>query len=181
MSKRTERWIQQLIAGLEQPVLLGRVSGLFGVQGWVKVFSFTRPREAILDYDRWFLSQDGKWEPAKVAEGKQHSKTVIVRLDGIHDRDQAAALIGKDIAISRDDLPKTEVGSYYWADLEGMQVLHRDGTELGEVAYLMETGANDVLVVKQGRRERLIPYTRNAIRGVDLARHEICVDWDKEF
>jgi len=163
---------------LEQPVLLGRVSGLFGVQGWVKVFSFTRPREAILDYDRWFLSQDGEWQPAKVAEGKQHSKTVIVRLDGIHDRDQAAALIGKDIAISRDDLPKTGVGSYYWADLEGMQVLHRDGTELGEVAYLMETGANDVLVTK-GERERLIPFIADqVILDVDFAKGIITVDWE---
>lgn len=158
--------------------MLGRVTGLFGVQGWVKVFSFTRPREAILDYDRWFLSQDGEWQPAKVAEGKQHSKTVIVRLDGIHDRDQAAALIGKDIAISRDDLPKTEVGSYYWADLEGMQVLHRDGTELGEVAYLMETGANDVLVTK-GERERLIPFIADqVILDVDFAKGIITVDWE---
>jgi len=142
------------------------------------VFSFTRPREAILDYDRWFLSQDGEWQPAKVAEGKQHSKTVIVRLDGIHDRDQAAALIGKDIAISRDDLPKTGVGSYYWADLEGMQVLHRDGTELGEVAYLMETGANDVLVTK-GERERLIPFIADqVILDVDFAKGIITVDWE---
>lgn len=142
------------------------------------MFSFTRPREAILDYDRWFLSQDGEWQPAKVAEGKQHSKTVIVRLDGIHDRDQAAALIGKDIAISRDDLPKTEVGSYYWADLEGMQVLHRDGTELGEVAYLMETGANDVLVTK-GERERLIPFIADqVILDVDFAKGIITVDWE---
>jgi 16S rRNA processing protein RimM len=163
---------------LEQPVLLGRVTGLFGVQGWVKVFSFTRPREAILDYDRWFLGQDGKWQPAEVAEGKQHGKTVIVRLDGVHDRDQATALIGKDIAISRNDLAKTEVGSYYWADLEGMQVLHRDGTELGEVAYLMETGANDVLVTK-GERERLIPFIADqVILDVDFAKGIISVDWE---
>ena len=142
------------------------------------MFSYTRPREAILDYDRWFLSQDGKWQPAEVTEGKQHSKTVIVRLDGVHDRDQAAALIGKDIAISRDDLPKTEVGSYYWADLEGMQVLHRDGTELGEVAYLMETGANDVLVTK-GERERLIPFIADqVILDVDFAKGIITVDWE---
>jgi len=163
---------------LEQPVLLGRVTGLFGVQGWVKVFSYTRPREAILDYDRWFLGHDGEWQPAEVAEGKQYSKTVIVRLDGVHDRDQAAALIGKDIAISRDDLPKTEAGSYYWADLEGMQVLHRDGTELGEVAYLMETGANDVLVTK-GERERLIPFiVDHVILDVDFAKGIITVDWE---
>ncbi len=158
--------------------MLGRVSGLFGVQGWVKVFSFTRPREAILDYDRWFLSQDDEWQPAKVLEGKKHSKTVIVRLEGVNDRDEAAALIGKNIAISRDDLPKTEVGSYYWADLEGMQVLHRDGTELGEVAYLMETGANDVLVTK-GERERLIPFVADQIiLDVDFAKGIITVDWE---
>jgi len=159
-------------------VVLGRVSGLFGVKGWVKIFSHTRPREAILDYEKWFLMQDGLWQPAQVVEGKRHGKSVIACFEGVEDRDEAAGLVGCDIAISRDDLPEADAGSYYWSDLEGLQVVHRDGTELGNVAYLMETGANDVLVT-EGERERLIPFIADkVILDVDLDKGVITVDWE---
>jgi 16S rRNA processing protein RimM len=141
------------------------------------VFSYTQPREAILEYDRWYLKRQGEWQATAIAEGKRHGKTVIARFDGVDDRDDAAALVNCDIAIDRDDMPAAEDGSYYWADLEGMRVLHRDGTELGRVAYLMETGANDVLVVA-GERERLIPFVvGEVILGVDLDKGVISVDW----
>jgi len=157
---------------------LGRVSGLFGVKGWVKVFSYTQPREAILDYDRWLLKREGAWQTASIAEGKRHGKSVIARLEGVDDRDQASELIGRDIAITRDSLPEAADGSYYWADLEGMRVVHRDGTELGRVAYLMETGANDVLVT-EGERERLIPFIADrVILDVDFSKGVISVDWE---
>jgi 16S rRNA processing protein RimM len=142
------------------------------------VFSYTQPREAILDYDRWFLKQKGEWQAAAVSEGKRHGKTVIVHIDGVDDRDQAAGLVDCDIAVERDALPVAEQGSFYWADLEGLRVIHRDGTELGRVAYLMETGANDVLVV-QGEQERLIPFVADkVILGVDLDSGVINVDWE---
>jgi len=157
---------------------LGRVSGLFGVKGWVKVFSYTRPREAILDYDRWFLKKKGEWQAASIQEGQRHGKGVIAHLQGVDDRDQAADLIGCDIAIARDSLPEADEGSYYWADLEGMRVVHRDGSELGRVAYLLETGANDVLVTA-GERERLIPFiAEKVILDVDFATGIISVDWE---
>ena len=165
-------------SALSQPVLLGRIVGLFGVKGWVKVFSYTKPREAILEYDRWFLGKQGEWQTASIAEGKRHSKSVIVQLDGVNDRDDASALIGCDVAIDRDDMPKAEDGSYYWADLEGLKVVARDGAEFGHVAYLMETGANDVLVVR-GEQERLIPFIADTvIIDVDLAEGVITVDWE---
>lgn len=158
--------------------MLGRVSGLFGVKGWVKVYSYTRPREAILEYDRWYLKQQDAWRAAAISEGKRHGKTVIAHIEGIDDRDEAAGLVNCDIAVERDAMPKTEAGSYYWTDLEGMQVVHRDGTDLGRVAYLMETGANDVLVV-QGEQERLIPFVaEEVILGVDLEKGVISVDWE---
>ena len=158
--------------------MLGRVTGLFGVKGWVKVFSYTQPREAILEYDNWFLMQGGTWQATSVVEGKRHGKGVIVHLDGVADRDQAADLIGCDIAIARDDLPEPGDGSYYWGDLEGLRVVHRDGTELGKVAYLMETGANDVLVT-DGEQERLIPFiVDKVILDVDFAAGLITVDWE---
>ena len=158
--------------------MLGRVSGLFGVKGWVKVFSYTRPRETILDYERWFLRQQGDWRPVGVREGKRHGKSVIACLEGVDDRDTAAGLIDCDIAVSRDDLPAAEEGTYYWADLEGLEVVHKDGTVLGTVAYLLETGANDVLVL-EGEKERLIPFiAEEVILDVDIARGVIRVDWE---
>ena len=161
-----------------QPVVLGRISGLFGVRGWVKVYSYTEPREAVLNYGRWLLSVSDGWREATVAEGQRHGKTVIARIDGYVDRDQAAELVGAEIAVPRDALPETGEDRFYWSDLEGLRVVHRDGTELGTVAYLLETGANDVMVV-QGEQERLIPFVMGkVILGVDLADGRIDVDWE---
>lgn len=124
------------------------------------------------------MKDEGEWQAAKVQEGKRHGKSVIAHLQGVDDRDQAAALIGSDIAIPRDELPAAEDGSYYWLDIEGMQVVHRDGTDLGRVAYLMETGANDVLVT-EGERERLIPFiAEKVILDVDFDKGVISVDWE---
>jgi len=142
------------------------------------VFSYTQPREAVLDYDRWYLKRKGEWQATAVSEGKRHGKTVIVHFDGVDDRDDAAAFINCEIAIDRDEMPEAEDGSYYWSDLEGLRVIHRDGTELGRVAYLMETGANDVLVT-EGERERLIPFiAEKVVLDVDLAEGVISVDWE---
>lgn len=159
-------------------MLLGQVSGLFGVRGWVKVFSYTEPREAILGYSSWLLKRQGEWVAAEVEAGKRHGKTVIVHFAGVADRDEAAGLIGCDIAVERDEMPAPGEGSYYWSDLEGLTVLHRDGSELGRVTELIETGANDVLVVT-GETERLIPFVPGSvILDVDLAAGEIRVDWE---
>ena len=161
-----------------EPVVLGRITGPFGVQGWVKVFSYTEPREAVLEYGKWLLSGPDEWKQATVAEGKRHGKTIIARLDGCEDRDQAATLAGTEIAVLRDELPQAGEGHYYWSDLEGLQVLRKDGTDIGKLEYLIETGANDVMVVN-GEQERLIPFVMDkVVLGVDLARGVITVDWD---
>ena len=157
---------------------MGRITGLFGVRGWVKVFSYTEPREAVLDYNRWLLGRRDGWQEATVAEGQRHGKTVIARIDGYVDREQAAQLVGLDIGVPRGAMPEAESGRFYWSDLEGLRVLHRDGTELGKVAYLLETGANDVMVVK-GDGERLIPFVMDkVVLDVDLEKGEIEVDWE---
>jgi 16S rRNA processing protein RimM len=157
---------------------MGRITGLFGVRGWVKVYSYTEPREAVLNYDRWLLGRKNGWQEATVAEGQRHGKTIIARLDGYVDRDQAAGLVGADIGVPREAMPETESDQYYWSDLEGLRVLHRDGTELGKLAYLLETGAHDVMVV-QGEQERLIPFVLDkVVLGVDLDKGEIEVDWE---
>jgi len=142
------------------------------------VYSYTEPREAVLDYDRWLLSGKNGWQEATVAEGQRHGKTVIVRITGYDDRDQAVGLIGTEIGVPRDELPETDSDQYYWSDLEGLSVVHRDGTELGKVDHLLETGANDVMVVR-GETERLVPFVMDkVVLGVDLAKGEIRVDWE---
>ncbi len=161
----------------KDPVILGRISGLFGVMGWLKIFSYTEPREAILDFRVCLLVQNGSSRSVTIAEGKRHSKTVIVRLEGVNDRDAAAAYIGADIAVPKEQMPPPEAGHYYWSDLEGLKVVHRDGTVLGTVAYLLATGANDVLVVR-GDQEVLIPFIPGeVILAVDLGAGLISVDW----
>jgi 16S rRNA processing protein RimM len=160
------------------PVVLGRISGLFGVRGWVKVFSYTEPREAVLKYKGLLLGRNGDWQPIKVAEGQRHGKTVILRLEGVDDRDQAAALIGTEIGAMRSELPEPEDGHYYWLDLIGLKVVHRDGTELGTIKDMLETGANDVMVV-EGEQERLIPFIKGRIViNVDLNEKQVDVDWE---
>ena len=161
-----------------KPLVLGRISGLYGVRGWVKVHSYTEPREAILKYGSWLLEQDGVWRETSVAEGRKQGKTVVARLDAVTDRDMATAFVGMTIGVARSDLPETDSGEYYWTDLEGLQVIHRDGRILGKVAYLLATGANDVLVI-QGDQEVLVPFVKDeVIKGVDLATGIISVDWE---
>jgi 16S rRNA processing protein RimM len=163
-----------------EPVVLGRITGLFGVRGWVKVFSYTEPREAVLNYKHWLLRKQGEWQSATVAEGRRHGKTVIVRVEGFDDRDRSAELIGSEIGIPRSEMPEAGEGQYYWSDLEGMRVVHKGGSELGTVEYLLETGAHDVMVVT-GEKERLIPFVRNeVIIDVDLDEGVITVDWEWE-
>lgn len=162
-----------------EPVILGRVTGLFGVRGWVKIYSYTEPREAVLGYGPWWLRRDGSdWRQVRVTEGQRHGRSVVARLDGYDDRDAAAELLDADIAVAPEALPEPAEGQYYWHDLAGLEVVHRDGTRLGRVARILETGANDVLVV-EGDRERLIPFVpEKVILDVDLANGEILVDWE---
>jgi 16S rRNA processing protein RimM len=142
------------------------------------VFSYTEPREAVLQYKGLLLGQNGDWQSTKVAEGQRHGKSVILRLEGCDDRDQAAALIGAEIGTNRSELPEPEDGHYYWSDLIGLSVVHRDGTELGRVKDILETGAHDVMVV-QGEQERLIPFVNDeVVISVDLDEKRINVEWE---
>ncbi|RFA30868.1 ribosome maturation factor RimM [Alkalilimnicola ehrlichii] len=171
-----------MTAKQSQLLTVGRISGLYGVRGWVRIFSYTEPRERILEYVDWHLrSQDG-WREVELAEGRRHGKGIVARIEGVDDREQARALIGSDIGVSREQLPALEPGEYYWVDLEGLQVETESGHALGVVDYLFETGANDVLVVKGEDRERLLPFVLDqVVKRVDLESGLILVDWDPEF
>jgi 16S rRNA processing protein RimM len=165
----------------EKLLELGKISGVFGVKGWVKVYSYTDPREGITNYSPWRVKLKGQWREYTVEAGQRQGKTVIAKLEGIDDRDQAMLLSGGLIAIRSDQLQPLAEGEYYWHQLEGLQVVNLQGVELGIVDHMMETGANDVMVVK-GDRERLIPFTQgHTVELIDLDEGVITVDWDPEF
>lgn len=159
-------------------ILLGRVGAPWGVRGWVRLESFTEPRDALLDYADCRLRQGDSWQAARIEEGRRQGKALVARFAGSDDRDAAIALRGADIGVPRESLPEPQEGHYYWADLEGLAVRHRDGRLLGHVAYLLATGEHDVLVV-QGEREVLVPFVPGRyVLDVDLDNRVIDVDWE---
>ncbi len=163
-------------------ILLGQIHGLFGVKGWVKVFSYTRPRSQILNYARWYLGRDADCE-IKLENGRSHNDGVIAKLAGIDDRDQAVSLLEKEIWVEQDDLPKLTADEYYWYQLIGLQVFDTSKNTIGTLVRLMETGANDVMVVRDEKgAEHLIPYVmRQVIKKVNLDNKTMIVDWDIEY
>ncbi len=163
----------------ERQIAVGRVVGLFGVKGWVKIHSYTRPRDAIFHYRPWHLLVGGVARTVEVLEGRQQGKGLVALVAGCGDRDTAAALIDAEIAIDVSQLPARNEGEYFWADLEGLQVVNHDGVDLGRVSHLFETGANDVMVVK-GERERLIPFRAPVVKDVDLDTGVVHVEWDTD-
>jgi 16S rRNA processing protein RimM len=163
----------------EPQVVVGRVAGVFGVKGWIRVFSYTDPPDNILKYRQWRL--DAGALPVRVKSGAAHGRGVIAQLEGIDDRDVARALIGREIRIGRGQFRPVGADQYYWSDLMGLAVIDTRGVSFGTVVDLMETGANDVLVV-EGERRRLVPFlTGTVIRSVDLDARRIEVDWDADF
>jgi 16S rRNA processing protein RimM len=160
-------------------LVLGRIAGLFGVRGWIKIFSETEPRENILAYSPWYLGA-ARLEREPV-EGRRQGKSLIARLKGCDDRDQASGLVGLEIAVRRDQLPPASSDEFYWADLEGLRVETLAGAPLGRIDHLFATAANDVMVVR-GARERLIPFLwDDVVKDVDLYRGLMRIDWDPDF
>jgi len=165
----------------EELISVGKVSGIFGVRGWIKVYSYTETRENILTYSPWILRKGKESKEVQVIDGRRHGKTVVACLDGLNDRDEAAELNGWEILIHAQQLPKAKRGEYYWTDLVGLRVKTIDGTDFGIIEQMLETGANDVVVVA-GERERLIPFLQGqTIINIDLVAGEMLVDWDADF
>lgn len=146
------------------------------------MFSFTQPRENILQYSPWLLRKNDQSCEINVIGGQRHGNSVIAELEGVADRDAAVALMGSEILIRRQQLPKPKADEYYWADLIGLAVRTESGVALGKVDHLLETGANDVLVVMDGETERLIPFLqKQTVLNIDLDSGEMIVDWDPDF
>jgi 16S rRNA processing protein RimM len=165
----------------ERRILLGRILGAFGVRGEVKLQSFTDPESTLLRYQPWLLVHAGAEREISGAKGRQTAKGVIGTLPGIEDRDAAQALAGAEIYVPRSRMPKPKPGEYYWVDLEGLEVVNREGVLLGRVSHLFDTGSNQVIVA-DGERQRLIPFIEgDFVLGVDFDAGRIEVDWDAEF
>lgn len=161
-----------------EKLIVGQINGIFGVQGWVKIFSHTDPRANILDYSPWWIRCKGEWKQIKVVDSKVQSggKTLVALLENVNDREIAREYMGCEIAIDRTQLvnPSDEM---YWVDLIGCQVNTQEGVLLGEVTGMLETGVHDVMRV-EGVHGDLIPFVMDEfILSVDIDKKQIVVNW----
>jgi 16S rRNA processing protein RimM len=172
-------------------IVMGKVTSVYGIKGWVKVHSYTEPMENLLAYDDCYLEYDDTWQPVSFKDTKKHGKGLVALINGVETREQAQTYCQRNIAIPISNLPATEDGEYYWHQLEGLEVYTVEPEHqpllLGKVLQMMATGANDVLVVKHckgsiDKQERLLPWIpEQVIKDVDIQSGVIKVDWDPEF
>lgn len=159
----------------DELIAVGKVTGHFGVRGWLKVFSYTQPMENIANYPQWIVGG----EHIKGIKAKRHGKTMIAYIKGCDNRAKSQAYVGKDICISAADLDELPAGDYYWMQLVGLQVINLEGEAIGVIKSLFETGANDVLVVAdEAGTEHLLPYLMDqTVKEIDLEAGVMTVDW----
>lgn len=166
---------------------IGRIASPYGLQGWVWVYALTDPHENVFRYRPWYLRRRDRFDKIEVVKWRRQGKGLVAQLAGCDDRTAAEALQDVEIWTEREALPTLPVGDYYWSQLVGLAVWTASGHFLGVVDHLMETGANDVLVVRPAegsvdREERLIPYVpEHTVQAVDLAAGKILVDWEPDY
>ena len=171
----------------ENELVVGAINGVYGIKGWLKVYSYTSPIEQILEYQPWILRKGKKQQTLEISDGKQHGKGIIVRPDEFESRTDAESLIGYEVRILRSQLPALPEGDYYWYELRGLTVVNEAGEVLGLVKEMIETGANDVLVVAANEaslddKERLIPLVMDeVVLSVDTDASEIRVAWSSDW
>ncbi len=163
-------------------VIMGRVVGAHGIRGWIKVQPYTEYMDTLLDYNVWWLGpEQGPWREVKVLQSELHTKGPAVLLDDCPDRNASERLKGQLIAVPRCSLPEEDDGEHYWSDLMGMSVVNEAGEVLGVVVNLLETGANDVLIVKGDSGKILVPFVDSAVKEVDVSSRIIRVDWSADY
>lgn len=160
-------------------IVIGKIGSTYGIHGWLKIHTYTEFGSNLLEYQPWYLQGlNDKWDPIKIEDGKLYGKGLVAKFPGLDSPEEARLLTGKVIGIARSQLPALDENEYYWSDLIGLTVINQNGEALGKVIYLMETGSNDVLVVK-GEKEHAIPFLLGkVIKNIDLAKQEIHVDWE---
>ena len=168
--------------------VVGKLGSTYGIRGWLRIYSSTEQAESIFDYQTWFLKIKGEWQPTELENWRHHNHEIIVKLKGVDDREAAQTLANVEIGVDLSVFPELEEGDYYWHDLIGCSVVNLEGYTMGTVTEMMETGSNDVLVVKAntkdafGKQERLIPFLyEQVVKRVDLTTKTIEVDWDAGF
>jgi 16S rRNA processing protein RimM len=167
-------------------IVIGKIYSVHGVRGEVKVYSFTCPTTNLLQYKTWTLKREGCVMQFELVSGRGSDKFMVVKLKGLDDREQARLLAGFEICVPRDFFPELTDGEYYWHQLEGLRVIDQIGQLFGKIGHLLETGANDVMVVKPcagslDDRERLLPYTKECVLAIDFAAGEMRVEWGVDF
>jgi len=168
-------------------LIVGKITAVYGIKGWVKIFSHTDPMENIFNYKPWLVNVGGVLKPLEVETSKRHGKGLVAKLVGVDDRDIARKYCGLDISVAASQLPVLDAGEYYWSQLQDLLVYTESDQLLGKVSHLLETGSNDVLVVKGtadsiDQKERLLPYLPDqVIKNIDLETGTMRVDWDPEF
>ena len=168
--------------------VVGKLGSTYGIRGWLRVYSSTEYAESIFDYQPWFLKIKGQWQPTELESWKHHNHELIAKLKNVNDRETAKSLANIEIGVDLSVFPQLEEGDYYWHDLIGCNVVNLEGYAMGTVTEMMETGSNDVLVVRAnskdafGKQERLIPFLyEQVVKRVDLTTKVIEVDWDAGF
>ena len=155
---------------------MGRVADSYGVRGWVKVAPEGGVAETLAAAKEWWIGAHAH----KVGEAKVHGATVVARLSGVATREEARALRGQTVSVRRDSLPDPEKGTYYLADLVGLEVVNGRGVKLGTVKRFYSNGPQDVMEVS-GDRDRLIPWVAEKVLEVDLNTKIIQVDWEADW
>jgi 16S rRNA processing protein RimM len=168
-------------------IVLGRILAPYGVKGWVKVRTFGDDPESWKRMSRWWLGQDpegDQWRELWLDGFKAHAGGWVAKFTGLEDREGAESLGGLYVAAPREALPKTDADEYYWTDLIGLAVVTESGDALGRVESLIETGANQVLVVRDGdaaQSKRLLPFITQVIKAVDVPGGKITVAWQADW
>ena len=165
----------------EHPIIVGRIGGVHGVRGWVKLTSYTRPKENIFTYSPWLIHVNNAWHEIGVEESQQRGERLLVKMSGIDNPEDARGYMHCDLAVKREQLPPLKEGEYYWHDLIGLEVLNQDEISLGIIRKIAETGANDVLVISglgEDKARILIPLVMDVyVKQVDLIAKTMHVDW----
>lgn len=166
-------------------VVMARIAAPFGIKGWLKVQTFTEYADSLDQFDSWFVSSANGWQEIEVEDFAVNVKSVVAKLKGIDDRTAAEKLGKRDIAVPRSWLDQPDGDEYYWIDLIGTSVVNEAGEVLGTVETLMETGANDVLVVRSGKSagstEILIPFVSEYLANVDRQNKVVTVRWERHW
>ena len=159
---------------------MGRIVAPFGIQGWIKLRTFTESRDGLAHHRRWWIRTQAGWREAEMEEFAARSAATVAKLKGCDDREGAERLRGCDVAVTRKELGEAGKGAIFWIDLIGLEVVNVKGEKLGRVEGLLQAGGSDVLVL-EGERQRMIPFVADYVKSVDRKAHRITVDWEADY